>query len=113
VRAEQALEVTEPMVPRAVLVAIAIRLAQLMDTQSAVTQFSAAAKVLSEILGTLSRQSRRPGRPTGRDSLCWRSAFAFPAQLSRSCAVSQSRLGPPSNYRTARRLTQNHLQSNC
>jgi len=46
------------------LVAIAIRLAQLMDNQSAVPQFSAAAKVLSDILGVLSRQSRRPGRLT-------------------------------------------------
>jgi hypothetical protein len=44
------------------LVAIAIRLGQLMDTQSAVPQFSAAAKVLSEILGTLSKHSTRRTR---------------------------------------------------
>lgn len=49
--------------------AIAIRLGQLMDTESAVPQFSAAAKVLSDILGTLSRQSRRPGRLTAVRSL--------------------------------------------
>ena len=44
------------------LVAIAIRLAQLMDNQSAVPQFSAAAKVLSDILGTLSKHSTRRTR---------------------------------------------------
>lgn len=51
------------------LVAIAIRLAQLMDTQSAVPQFSAAAKVLSEIITGLTRQSRHPGRLTAVRSL--------------------------------------------
>jgi len=51
------------------LVAIAIRLGQLMDTESAVPQYSAAAKVLSDIITGLSRQSRRPGRLTAVRSL--------------------------------------------
>lgn len=46
------------------LFAIAIRLAQLMDNQSAVPQYASAAKVLTDIITTLSKQSRRPGRLT-------------------------------------------------
>ena len=42
--------------------AIAIRLAQLMDTQSAVPQYASAAKVLSEILSTLSKHSTQRTR---------------------------------------------------
>jgi hypothetical protein len=44
------------------LVAIAIRLGQVMDTESAVPQFASAAKVLSEILSTLSKHSTRRTR---------------------------------------------------
>ena len=44
------------------LYAIALRLAQLMDTQSAVPQYASAAKVLSEILSTLSKHSTQRTR---------------------------------------------------
>ena len=46
------------------LIAIAIRLGQLMDTESAVPQYSAAAKVLSDIITTLSKHSTRRTRLT-------------------------------------------------
>ena len=42
--------------------AIAIRLAQLLDDQTAVPQYSSASRVLTDIIATLSRQSRGPGR---------------------------------------------------
>ena len=44
------------------LFAIAIRLAQLMDTESAVPQYASAAKVLTDILSTLSKHSTRRTR---------------------------------------------------
>ena len=42
--------------------AIAIRLAQLLDSQTAVPQYASAAKVLTEILSTLSKHSTRRTR---------------------------------------------------
>ncbi len=44
------------------LVAVAIRLGQLMDTESAVPQYASAAKVLTDVLSTLSKHSTRRAR---------------------------------------------------
>jgi len=51
------------------LVAIAIRLGQLMDTESAVPQYASAAKVLGDIIDTLSKHSTRRTRLSAVRSL--------------------------------------------
>lgn len=51
------------------LYAIALRLAQLLDNPTAVPQYASAAKVLTDILGTLSKHSTRLTRLTAVRSM--------------------------------------------
>ena len=56
------LDGTAAALERPGLAAIAIRLAEVLDNQSAIPQHAAAAHRLSEILGTLSKSSTRRTR---------------------------------------------------
>lgn len=49
--------------------AVAVRLAAVLDNQTAIPQHASAARVLTEIITGLSRQSRRPGRLTAVRSM--------------------------------------------
>ena len=49
--------------------AVAVQLAAVLDNQSAIPQHASAARVLTEIIMSFTRQSRRPGRLTAVRSL--------------------------------------------
>lgn len=49
--------------------AVALQLAAVLDNQTAIPQHASAARVLTEIIMSLTRQSRRPGRLTAVRSL--------------------------------------------